>query len=239
MPSELDNSLKDFAIAAAGGALLGVGIRDRRLSGLARLAGVTLVVLAARRALDTRIRRAGTRRRTVSLHTGVDVRCSISDAFAFFKDFENFPRVVGSLRSVTDYEDGRSHWEAFTPAGDVIAWDAVVTKYVPHSVIAWQSVRGSPVNTSGLIRFSAPGADTTHLDITLTYRPERTGLADALHALIAPSAADQVRTAMEQARFYLETHSTPLASIGSEQEEAHGDRDSRSEPRRARAHAGQ
>ena len=79
------------------------------------------------------------------MRSSIEVDRSVGEVFAFLNDFENFPRVIGNLRSVIDYQDGRAHWEAYTPTGHIVEWDTVVTKYVPRSVIAWESTSGSEV----------------------------------------------------------------------------------------------
>lgn len=135
----------------------------------------------------------------------IEVHRPIHEVFAFCKDFENFPKIFGSLHSVIDYQDGRSHWEAFTASGRVVAWDAVVTKYVPNSVIAWSSVPRSDVETKGLIRFVAKGVDSTQVSIEVSYRPRETRFNDALHALAVPRREDQVRADLERAAFYIES----------------------------------
>ena len=124
---------------------------------------------------------------------------SVHDVFMFCRDFENFPRVVPSLLNVEDTQDGRSHWSVRTPAGHLIGWDAVVTKYVPNSVIAWESAPGSEVEASGLMRFEALSAEETQIKISLRYRPLRTGIADAFFAVVGISSTTRVRSEFEKA----------------------------------------
>ena len=64
----------------------------------------------------------------------IEIERPVSDVFAFFKDFENFPRVFGGLRSVIDYENGLSHWEAYSPSGAIVAWIGVPSD---RRTVAW------------------------------------------------------------------------------------------------------
>src|SRR5213595_239405 len=73
------------------------------------------------------------------------------DVFEFARDFENFPQITDTILSIEDSQDGRSHWAVRSPTGHSVEWDATVTKYVPNSVIAWESVPNSPVLASGLM----------------------------------------------------------------------------------------
>jgi len=129
----------------------------------------------------------------------------VREVFEFCRDFENFPRVVQSLRRVTDYQDGRSHWEVMSPSGELLAWDAQVTKYVPNVVIAWRSVPKSVVDCNGLIRFSPGRNGGTHLDVEIAYHPCHTGLTDAIRALFDVSRKNQLEADLARANFYLAT----------------------------------
>jgi uncharacterized membrane protein len=145
------------------------------------------------------VRRTGHRRRAVDLRMTVVVERPVAEVFQFCRDFANFPDILDRLEEVVDYEDGRSHWVARSPSGERVEWDAVVTRYVPNSVIGWQSVPHSPVRASGLMRFSPLGNDATRVDLTLTYRPERTPLRDAVRAVMAPPAERRIRTDLARA----------------------------------------
>jgi uncharacterized membrane protein len=194
-----------IALGLLGGVLVARGQGNGRTGRLLAAAGLGLVAWAARPLFRDWLVRRGTARRRVTVSLSIEVHRPVHEVFAFCKDFENFPKIFGSLHSVTDYQDGRSHWEAFAPSGRVVAWDAVVTKYVPNSVIAWSSVPRSEVETKGLIRFVAKDAASTQLTIELSYRPRETGFNEALHALAVPRREDQVRADLERAAFYIES----------------------------------
>jgi uncharacterized membrane protein len=136
----------------------------------------------------------------------VVVERPIADVFEFCRDFENFPRIVDVLLSVEDSQDGRSHWAVRSPTGQAVEWDATVTKYVPNSVIAWESVPGSDVQASGLMRFAPLSPTETRLDIAVTYRPRQTEFADALRALVNSSNTQRLRTELVQASQALARH---------------------------------
>jgi uncharacterized membrane protein len=213
-PPPADDQTTSFlalTVAALGGALL-IGASPRGLRGsLMRVTGATLLGVAARPLAVEQIRKAGARRRSLTAHTRLEIQRPVRDVFAFFKDFESFPRVMGSLRSVVDYQDGLSHWEMYTPSGGVVAWDVVVTKYVPNSVIGWESVPASDVEMRGLVRFMPVGASVTHVELEMTYHPVRTALNDALFALIRRQSHDRLYAALERARYYVESLPAPLA----------------------------
>src|SRR5947208_1340977 len=186
---EPTSAIELLAIAALGGVMIGASGRAGRASPLTRVAGLALIGVAARPLVAAAVRSAGAQRRSVAVTSSIEIGRAVPEVFAFFKDFENFPRVIGSVRSVQDYRDGRSHWQVYTPSGSVVEWDAVVNKYVPNSVIAWESVVRSLVDSAGIIRFTPLSPSRTRVDLTITHRPLTTSLKDAVRALFAPRAA--------------------------------------------------
>lgn len=190
--------------AFAGGVLLG---RTRRRGSdwdkLAALAGVGIVLASLAAPAADALRRLGGRRRTIRVRNSITVARPVHAVFEFCKDFENFPRVIGGLRRVVDYQDGRSHWEVDTPSGVCIEWEAVVTKYVPNAVIAWRSVAGSVVDATGLLRFAPTPDGGTLLNIDVSYVPRDTALADALLALLDESRQQQLEHDLDRLAGYI------------------------------------
>jgi uncharacterized membrane protein len=206
--TEVDNKFALGALGALGGALGGALLAQRGRRGvgaIAALIGVGLIGQAARPLLRNWVLRHGQARRRLRVRTTIHVARPVPEVFTFCKDFENFPRIIGSLRRITDFQDGRSHWEAYSPSGEVVEWDAVITKYVPNAVIGWSSVPSSNVATTGLIRFAASGDNSTRLTIELTYLPREAGFAEAMHALATRSREAQILGDLARASFYIES----------------------------------
>ncbi|MDB4888099.1 MAG: hypothetical protein JWN79_3537 [Gemmatimonadetes bacterium] len=204
-PSD-DDTLSFLLLGLAGGALVA---SRRRLPGVARgvatVGGLALMGFAAFRPMTALLRGAGTRRRGATVRMSFIVSQPVERVFGFCRDFENYPRFVGSLRSVRDFGDGRSRWCASTPGGSTLEWSAVTTKYVPNRVIAWETVPGSPVHATGLIRFK-PTEGRTCLEVTLSYEVLEAGpMREALAALVAPPRRHQLEADIRKLAHYLDT----------------------------------
>ena len=209
--------------AVVAGALLayaeGHGGRGRR-GVAARLTASALLLAAFAPALTRQLLRVGAARRRVRLRTTIDIDRPVREVFAFCRDFENFPRVVQSLRRVTDYQDGRSCWEVISPSGDVLSWNSQVTKYVPNVVIAWRSVPGSVVDCNGLIRFSPSARGGTRLRVEVDYDPCHTGLSDAVRALFDVPRTEQLEADLARANFSLRGEPRPTTfDLGSDDDD--------------------
>jgi uncharacterized membrane protein len=191
--------------ALVAGALLayarGGGGRGRR-GVAARLTASALLLAAFAPEMTRQLLRVGAARRRVHLRTTLEIDRPVHEVFEFCRDFENFPRVVQSLRRITDYQDGRSCWEVISPSGEVLSWNSEVTKYVPNVVIAWRSVQGSVVDCNGLIRFS-PSPRGTRLRVEVDYDPCHTGISDAIRALFDIPRTEQLEADLARANFYL------------------------------------
>jgi uncharacterized membrane protein len=185
-------SLALLLAAVGGGMILGARpTRGERTRPFFTLAGMALLGAAAHRPLADALRHAGTRRRSADLRFSFVVERRVEEVFAFCANFENFPRFIGALRQVRDNGDGRSHWCASTPSGGEIEWNATTTKFVTNSVIGWQSVANSPVETAGLLRFS-PDGESTCVKVAINYRVFDGSMTDALAALATPRRGDEL-----------------------------------------------
>ena len=165
---------------------------------LRRLGATAVFVGTAANAIGM-IRRWGARRRRVDLRMTVVIERPLPEVFEFCRDFENFPRVVQLPLEVQDSLDGRSHWRVPASVGAPTEWDASITKYVPNSVIAWESDAGSPVKASGTMRFSPLSASDTRVDVALKYVPLDTNLGQAIRAIVNGGNSKRVRGAVSAA----------------------------------------
>lgn len=106
----------------------------------------------------------------IEFRKGIRINAPVEQVFAFWQNYDNFPRFMAHLKEVRDTGDGRSHWVANGPANAPVEWDAQITESRPTRVIAWESLPGSEVYNAGRVRFeSVDGA--TRLDVFMTYNP--------------------------------------------------------------------
>lgn len=182
-PVPAERAIVPLLAALAGGLMLGAMPRRGAARPVVAAAGVAMLGFAARWKAADQLSRVGARRRGSELRISMLVDLPIDRVFAFCSDFENFPRLVSTLRSVHDDGVGRSHWCAATPSGGTVEWDAVTTKYVHNAVIAWRSVPNAPVAATGLMRF-VPEHGGTCVTLQTSYRIVESGVADSMIALI-------------------------------------------------------
>ncbi len=102
------------------------------------------------------------------------IQKSAEELYAFWRNFENLPRIMTHVESVKRTDDRRSHWVAKVnkPVGTRVEWDAETTADEPNTRIGWRSVPGSQVETLGEVRFEkAPGDRGTYVHASMSYVP--------------------------------------------------------------------
>jgi uncharacterized membrane protein len=131
-------------------------------------------------------------RRTV--RRSITVNCTPAEAYAFWHNFENLPRFMQHLESVTVDGDGYSHWKAKAPAGKSVEWDAQLVADRPNEMIAWRSLPGSDVHHEGRVHFgAAPGGRGTEIHVELRYDPPAGSIGATIAKLFREEPSQQVK----------------------------------------------
>ncbi len=108
----------------------------------------------------------------VTVEKTVTVNRPVADVYAFWRDFENLPRFMKHLDSVTVSDNGRSHWVAKAPLGQHVEWDAEIINELQDKVIAWRSVGDTATPNAGYVHFEEePAGHGTVVKVALEYSP--------------------------------------------------------------------
>lgn len=95
-----------------------------------------------------------------------------ADVYQFWKDFNNFPRVMSHIDSVNiigPWRPGERH-ARFSSGG--LLWDVEIVNDIPYELISWRSVEGCPVKTEGEVAMeSRRGWHDTIVSISVLYQP--------------------------------------------------------------------
>jgi uncharacterized membrane protein len=89
-------------------------------------------------------------------------------AYNQWTQFEEFPRFMEGVESVTQVDDEHVHWVAEV-AGVRKEWDAQITRQVPDQEIDWVGL-GAPDNRGRVVFADEP--DGTRITMMLDYEPE-------------------------------------------------------------------
>ncbi len=109
------------------------------------------------------------------VHESIEVNVPVSTAYNQWTQFEEFPKFMENVESVTQIDDTHLRWVAEI-AGKRNEWEAEIVRQEPDRVVAWKSVDGK--GTSGEVKFEPLGSDRTKIDVTISWEPE--GLLESL-----------------------------------------------------------
>ena len=155
-----------------------------------------------RRGSDTRAQLGGSR--GILVDGTVTISRPLSDVYQFWRRFEDFPRFMTHLVSVTRRDGDLSRWIAKGPAGMTVEWEARVINEIENELLAWQSVEGSTVATAGSVRFNSDVRGTT-VRVRLQYNPPAGKAGAAIAWLFGEEPRLQVRDDLRRVKQLMET----------------------------------
>ena len=127
------------------------------------------------------------------------------ELYRFWHDFQNLPRFMYHLQSVTETAPGRTHWVTKAPAGQQVEWDSEITEDRENELIAWRSVGGDVYN-AGSVRFEPrPGARGTIVRVEMEYYPPAGVIGTALAMLFNQAPEQQVYDDLRRLKQIVET----------------------------------
>jgi len=128
----------------------------------------------------------------IKVEKSVIVNRPAHEVYRFWRNFENLPRFMDHLESVTVIDETRSHWIAKAPAGGRVEWDAVIHNEIENELIAWRSLDGADVNNAGSVHFTPVSEGQTEVRIVLSYEPPVGKLGAVVAKLLGEEPSQQV-----------------------------------------------
>jgi uncharacterized membrane protein len=103
----------------------------------------------------------------ITKSTDVDVPIRI--AYDQWTQFEEFPRFMDGVKSVTQTDDTHLHWQAEI-GGIKKEWDAEISEQHPDERVAWHSTSGA--KNAGVVTFHRIDDDTTRVTLQMDVDPD-------------------------------------------------------------------
>jgi len=101
-------------------------------------------------------------------HT-IDVNAPLSSVYDQWTQFEDFPKFMDGVDSVTQTDDTHLHWVARI-AGRRKEWDAEIHEQVPDRRVAWRSLDGA--RNAGVVTFEPNGDQVTRVTLHMDVEPD-------------------------------------------------------------------
>jgi uncharacterized membrane protein len=142
----------------------------------------------------------------VKIEHVVTVKLSRDEAYAFWRNPANLPRIIQFVESVEMLTDRTAHWRVSGPAGTTIEWDAEIINEIPGELLAWKSVGDAEISNAGSLHFRpAPNGRGTEVRIVLEYEPPGGHLGAWIAKLLKENPDAQLRDALRRFKQIAET----------------------------------
>jgi uncharacterized membrane protein len=103
-----------------------------------------------------------------SVVESIDVNVPLSTAYNQWTQFEEFPRFMEGVKSVTQTDDTHLHWVAEV-AGKEQEWDAEITEQHADERVAWRATSGA--ENAGVVTFHRIDDGTTRVTLQMDAEP--------------------------------------------------------------------
>ncbi|HWH98130.1 MAG TPA: SRPBCC family protein [Pseudolysinimonas sp.] len=104
-----------------------------------------------------------------TIEKSIDVDVPVSIAYNQWTQFEEFPRFMSGVDSITQLDDEHLHWKVSVGGVDR-EFDAEITEQHPDERVAWKSTSGP--DHAGAVTFYRLSDDTTRVTLQVDWKPE-------------------------------------------------------------------
>jgi uncharacterized membrane protein len=137
----------------------------------------------------------------------------VTTAYNQWTQFEEFPRFMEGVESVTQIDDTHLRWVAEI-GGKRHEWEAEITEQEPDRRVAWRASEGH--FTSGTVRFESLGDNQTRINVVMEHETE--GLTETLGSALGVDSR-RVKGDLERFKELIESRSVESGAWRGEVEE--------------------
>jgi uncharacterized membrane protein len=196
-------------VGSLGAGLVASSVRAR--TGVRELLGIAGGVLVARAATNRSLAALvglTDPSRGIEVQKTINVDAPVHVVFAFWTDYQNFPRFMHNVREVQVHEDV-SHWVVAGPAGVPVEWNARLVDFVANSILKWRSTFDSAVKHEGYVRFEPNGLAGTRLTVRLRYVPPGGAFGHAVATIFGADPKSEMDADLLRMKTMIETGRPP------------------------------
>jgi len=128
----------------------------------------------------------------IHVKKSVTINKSPAELYQFWRNFENLPKFMTHLESVTITGDKTSFWKAKAPLGMTVEWNAEITSDQENERIGWKSVEGADIPNTGVVEFKPTSTRGTEVRVVLTYESPAGELGAIVAKLFGEEPSQQV-----------------------------------------------
>lgn len=143
----------------------------------------------------------------VSITTSLTINKGVADVYAAWRNLESLPKFLSHIESVNETDQYKSEWKAKIPGGlgTTVSWKAEILMDEPNQLLSWHSLPGSGIDNAGKVRFTPTGANTTDIEVTISYRAPLGKAGEFAGKLLTPVFEKVVENDIAGFKEYVET----------------------------------
>lgn len=141
----------------------------------------------------------------IRVDQAITINKSPEEVYQFWRNFENLPRFMDHLESVTVKDSRRSHWVAKAPMGTSVEWDAEIVNEIENKLIGWRSLEGSDVDNAGSVHFDPGPNGGCIVRVELQYNPPAGYLGGLVARLFGEEPSKQIADDLRRLKQLMET----------------------------------
>src|SRR5882757_8017007 len=146
----------------------------------------------------------------VRVDKAITIEKPVTEVYSFWRRFENLPRFMRHLESVTVQDDLHSHWAVKMFGGKKLEWDAEIIEERNNEMISWRSLPGADVDNAGSVWFTpVPGGTGTVVRLEMKYVPPGGKTAVLISKLFGQDAESEIEEDLNRSKTLLETGRFP------------------------------
>jgi len=128
----------------------------------------------------------------IHVKKSVTINKSPAELYQFWRNFENLPKFMTHLESVTVTGEKTSFWKAKAPLGTTVEWNAEITSEQENERIGWKSVEGADIPNTGVVEFRPTSTRGTEVRVVLTYESPAGELGAIIAKIFGEEPSQQV-----------------------------------------------
>ncbi|KOS08294.1 hypothetical protein AM493_09485 [Flavobacterium akiainvivens] len=143
----------------------------------------------------------------ISITTSLSIDKPVAEVYAAWRNLESLPKFLSHIESVTETDANKSEWKAKIPAGlgATMSWTAEILMDEPNKLLSWHSLPGAAIDNAGKVRFTRTGADSTDIEVTLSYHAPLGKPGQVAGKLLTPVFEKMLKKDIAAFKEYIET----------------------------------
>src|SRR5947209_7637311 len=114
----------------------------------------------------------------------VEVHAPVGECYRQWIKFEEFPRFMKHVHSITKTDNNLWHWIVDGPMGQKLEWDAEIDGNEVNRAISWHTVGKPDVGLQGAVLFEELNPEYTRIIATIQYQSPAGAAGEAVGTIL-------------------------------------------------------